>query len=131
MQISRRRDSLRSSLNSSSGCSFVMSPSSTTTQAIIAAAPLTVGRLPDELLAAWIASLHDPDARNDLRAVMQGISLLRGDSRDRLFPVGDAERLVRTLPRARLELIDDACTYDQIDRPQRLAELIGGLLASN
>jgi pimeloyl-ACP methyl ester carboxylesterase len=36
----------------------------------------------------------------------------------------DARRLARTLPAARLETIDDARTYVQLDQPQRLAELI-------
>jgi pimeloyl-ACP methyl ester carboxylesterase len=38
--------------------------------------------------------------------------------------VSDARRLARTLPHARLETIDDARTYVQVDQPQRLAELI-------
>jgi pimeloyl-ACP methyl ester carboxylesterase len=50
--------------------------------------------------------------------------LIAWGTRDRFFPVRDAERLAATLPHARLELIDDARTYVQIDQPRRLAELV-------
>jgi pimeloyl-ACP methyl ester carboxylesterase len=43
-------------------------------RAVMAAAPLTVRPLPDELLADWFAPLRDPRIRADLRAVLQGIS---------------------------------------------------------
>ncbi len=44
-------------------------------------------------------------------------ALIAWGTRDYFFPVRDAERLARTLPRARLELIHDARTYVQIDQP--------------
>jgi pimeloyl-ACP methyl ester carboxylesterase len=109
---------------------------------VLAAVPLTVRPLPDELLAGWFAPLCDPRIRADLRTVLRGISakhtlaaaerlakferpaLIAWGTRDRFFPVRDAERLARTLPRARLELIDGARTYVQIDQPQRLADLL-------
>jgi pimeloyl-ACP methyl ester carboxylesterase len=90
-------------------------------RAVMAAAPLTVRPLPDELLADWFAPLRDPRIRADLRAVLQGISpkhtlaaaerlatfdrpaLIAWGTRDRFFPVRDAERLAQTLPRARLD----------------------------
>ncbi|MDT5119200.1 MAG: hypothetical protein QOE30_4939 [Mycobacterium sp.] len=37
-------------------------------RAVMAVAPLTVRPVPDELLAAWFAPLHDPRIRADLRA---------------------------------------------------------------
>ena len=109
---------------------------------VLAAVPVTVRPLPDELLASWFAPLRDPRIRADLRNVLRGISakhtvaaaerlttfdrpaLIAWGTRDRFFPVRYAERLARTLPRARLELIDGARTYVQIDQPHRLAELI-------
>jgi pimeloyl-ACP methyl ester carboxylesterase len=113
-------------------------------RAVMAAAPVTVRPLPDELLAAWFAPLHDPRIRADLRSVLQGISphhtltaaerlrtfdrpaLIAWGTRDRFFPLSDAERLARTLPDARLETIDNARTFVQLDQPQRLAELVTG-----
>ena len=83
---------------------------------VMAAAPLTARPLPDELLAGWFAPLRNPRIRADLRAVLQGISPNH--------TLAAAERLAQTLPCARLELIDDARTYVQIDQPRRLAELI-------
>ena len=50
--------------------------------------------------------------------------------RDKFFPVADAQRLAQTLPDARLERIDNARTFVQLDDPGRLAELIGGFVAS-
>jgi pimeloyl-ACP methyl ester carboxylesterase len=111
-------------------------------RAVMAAAPLTVRPLPDELLAAWFAPLHDQHIRSDLRSVLQGISaehtlnaaerlrtfdrpaLIAWGNRDRFFPLRDAERLAQTLPCARLETIENARTYVQLDQPQRLADLL-------
>ena len=109
---------------------------------LMAAAPLTVRPLPDEMLADWFAPLRDRRIRSDLRAVLRGISpdhtlaaaerlraferpaLIAWGTRDRFFPLRDAVRLARTLPHARLETIDNARTYVQIDQPERLAELL-------
>nr|WP_281254407.1 alpha/beta hydrolase [Mycobacterium rhizamassiliense] len=111
-------------------------------RAALAAVPVTMRPLPDDLLASWFAPLGDRGVRADLRSVLQGISpeytlaaaerlktfdrpaLIAWGTRDRFFPVGDAERLARALPRARLEMIDNARTFVQIDQPQRLADLI-------
>jgi pimeloyl-ACP methyl ester carboxylesterase len=111
-------------------------------RATLAAAPLTMRPLPDQLLASWFEPLRDRHIRADVRAVLKGISprhtlaaaerltafdrpaLIAWGTRDRFFPVSDARRLARTLPHARLETIDDARTYVQVDQPQRLAELI-------
>ena len=51
-------------------------------------------------------------------------ALIAGATRDRLLRVRDAQRLAHTLPRAQLELIEDARTYVQIDQPAKLAELM-------
>jgi pimeloyl-ACP methyl ester carboxylesterase len=113
-------------------------------RAALAAAPLTMRPLPDQLLASWFEALHDPRIRADLRAVLRRISpehtltaaerlktfdhpaLIAWGTRDRFFPVSDTRRLAQTLPFARLETIDNARTYVQCDQPQRLAELIAG-----
>jgi pimeloyl-ACP methyl ester carboxylesterase len=112
--------------------------------AVMAAAPLTVQPLPDELLAGWFKPLRDKHIRTDLREVLRGISaqhtltaaerlksfdrpaLIAWGIRDRFFPLSDAERLARTLPNARLVAIDDARTFVQLDQPQQLAELVAG-----
>lgn len=111
-------------------------------RAALAAVPVTMRPLPDALLASWFEPLHDRRIRADLRAVLEGISprhtvsaaerlktferpaLIAWGTRDRFFPVSDARRLAATLPHARLETIDDARTYVQVDQPRRLAELI-------
>ncbi|MHA7663138.1 alpha/beta fold hydrolase [Mycolicibacterium sp. HS_4_1] len=111
-------------------------------RAALTVVPVTMRPLPDELLAAWFAPLHDHRIRADVRAVLQGISarhtldaadrlrhftgpaLIAWGARDRFFPLSDAARLTQTFPHARLEVIDDARTYIQLDQPQRLADLI-------
>lgn len=113
-------------------------------RAVLMAAPLTMRPLPDELLSAWFSSLHDSRVRADVRAVLQGISpkhtvaaaerlrtfdrpaLIAWGARDRLIPLRDAERLAETLPRSRLEFVENARTYVQFDQPQRLADLLLG-----
>jgi len=109
---------------------------------LLAAAPLTIQPLPDELPAAWFAPLRDRSIRIDLRAVLQGISakhtlaaaerlgsfdrpaLIAWGVRDRFFPLSDAERLAEILPCSRLEKIEGARTYVQFDQSQRLADLL-------
>ena len=108
----------------------------------LAAVPVTMRPLPDELLTGWFAALRDPRIRADLKAVLRGISpkhtlaaaqrlatydrptLIAWGTRDRLMRVRDAQRLANVIPNARLELIDDARTYVQIDQPRQLAELL-------
>jgi pimeloyl-ACP methyl ester carboxylesterase len=53
--------------------------------------------------------------------------LLAWGTDDRLFPIADAHRLAAVLPDARVEEIAGARTLPMIDRPERLAELIGEL----
>jgi pimeloyl-ACP methyl ester carboxylesterase len=50
--------------------------------------------------------------------------------RDRFFPFSDGERLAATLPQARVERIDNARTFVQLDTPERLAELIAAFMPS-
>jgi pimeloyl-ACP methyl ester carboxylesterase len=109
-------------------------------------APLTMDPVPDQLLKEWTSPLHDPGVRRDLVKAARGISpehtrqaaeQLRGFDRpaliawgmqDRFFPVADAERLAATLPRARLERIENARAFVQMDQPARLASLLRELV---
>jgi pimeloyl-ACP methyl ester carboxylesterase len=108
----------------------------------MALAPLTMEPIPDEMLKAWISPLKDAAVRRDLRKVAQGISpeytlaaaerlrsfdgtaLIVWGTRDKFFPLSDAERIEQLFSDARLETIDDARTFVQLDAPHRLAELI-------
>jgi pimeloyl-ACP methyl ester carboxylesterase len=117
-------------------------------KASMSLAPLTVEPVPDALLKDWISPLHDRGVRRDLVKVARGIApdvmlnaepglrhfdrpaLIVWGMRDKFFPVADAQRLAQTLPDARLERIEDARTFVQLDAPERLAELIGGFVAS-
>ncbi len=112
-------------------------------QATMSIAPLTVDPLPDELLKGWLEPLKDRGVRRDLVKVLRGIdpshtlaaaerlrdydrpALIAWGTRDRFFPFSDAERLAATLPQSRLERIENARTFAQLDAPDRLAELIG------
>ena len=51
-------------------------------------------------------------------------ALIAWGTRDRFFPLSDAERLARTLPCSELVTIENARTFVQLDQPQRLAELV-------
>jgi pimeloyl-ACP methyl ester carboxylesterase len=117
-------------------------------KASMSLAPLTVEPVPDALLKDWISPLHDRGVRRDLVKVASGIApdvmlnaepglrhfdrpaLIVWGMRDKFFPVADAQRLAQTLPDARLERIEDARTFVQLDAPERLAELIGGFVGS-
>jgi pimeloyl-ACP methyl ester carboxylesterase len=114
----------------------------------MALAPLTVERIPDELLKAWLAPLRDRRVRRDLVKVLRGISsehtlaaaerlrsfarpaLIIWGRRDAFFPFSDAERLVGLFPDARLERIEDARTFVQLDAPERVAELIAAFASA-
>lgn len=48
---------------------------------------------------------------------------------DRLFPRRDAERLVETIPRARLKWIEDSLAFSPLDQPAQVAQAIRGVLA--
>jgi pimeloyl-ACP methyl ester carboxylesterase len=106
------------------------------------AMPLTLHPIPDELVKTWVEPLRDPAIRRDVIKVIRGISpehtlgaverlrafpgqaLIIWGERDKFFPFSDAERLVVTLPHARLERIRDARTFVQLDAPDRVAELV-------
>lgn len=105
-------------------------------------APLTVDPVPDELLKAWVSPLRDSGVRRDAAKVMRAISpehtlgaverlrsftrpaLIVWGTRDAFFPISDAERLAALFPDGRLEKVDDARTFVQLDQPERLAQLV-------
>jgi pimeloyl-ACP methyl ester carboxylesterase len=109
-------------------------------------APLTVEPPPDELVKTWVAPLRARAIRRDVIKVLRGISpehtlraaeLLPGfggpvlivwGMRDPFFPISDAERLVALFGDARLERVENARTFVQMDAPDRLAALIAELL---
>jgi pimeloyl-ACP methyl ester carboxylesterase len=111
-------------------------------------APLTVEPLPDSLLEAWVSPLHDRRVRRDLVRVLRGISpeytieagrrlssfdrpaLILWGMRDKFFPFSDAERLAATLPDVRVEQLENARTFAQLDAPGRVAELIAAFASA-
>ena len=116
-------------------------------RATMALAPLTVEPVPDELLKSWLAPLRDRGVRRDLVRVLRRISpehtldaarrlaefdrpaLIVWGLRDPFFAFSDAERLAATLPDARLERIENARTFVQLDAPEQLAERIAAFVA--
>jgi pimeloyl-ACP methyl ester carboxylesterase len=90
-----------------------------------------------------LPSLEDAEVRADLVRVARGIdpchtiqagqrlaafdrpALIAWSSDDKFFPRADGERLARTIPGARFELVEGARTFSPEDRPEQLAELIG------
>jgi pimeloyl-ACP methyl ester carboxylesterase len=117
-------------------------------RATMSIAPLTVKPIPDELLKAWLAPLRDRRVRRDLVKVLRGISsehtlaaaerlrsfdrpaLIVWGMRDAFFPFSDAERLAGLFPNARLERVENARTFVQLDAPERVADLIGAFASA-
>ncbi len=104
---------------------------------------LTTDPIPDAVIVEWMSPLRDRRIRRDLRKVLLGMApepmlaaaqrlrdfdrpaLIVWGMHDVVFPREDAQRLADTLPNARLERIEDARTFVQVDQPERLARLIG------
>jgi pimeloyl-ACP methyl ester carboxylesterase len=112
--------------------------------------PFARGRIPDELVASWMApGLHDPGVRHDLRKVTIGLDkrhtlaaaeklrgsplpiLLAWAPGDRYFPISYAERLAGETGNARIVQIPEAKTFVPLDQPQRLAEAIAEFATSS
>ena len=116
-------------------------------RATMSIAPLTVEPIPDELLRSWLVPLRDPGVRRDLVHFLRAIdpqdtlaaaetlrhferpALLVWGLRDRFFPLTEAERLKAVLPKARLETVENARTFVQLDAPERVAEQVVGFAA--
>jgi pimeloyl-ACP methyl ester carboxylesterase len=108
----------------------------------LAVAPLTLEPVPDDLVRGWVAPLADSGVRRDLvkfcrevrpevtqRAAERfaefgGDVLLAWGVRDGFFELALGERLAAAFPHARLERIENARTFVQIDAPDELARLI-------
>lgn len=104
--------------------------------------PLTVEPVPDTMLKAWISPLRDRRVRRNLVQVVRGISpehtlqaaerlrgfqppaLIAWGMKDPFFAFSDAQRLASTLPHARLERIENARAFVQLDAPERLGALV-------
>jgi pimeloyl-ACP methyl ester carboxylesterase len=105
-------------------------------------APLTVIPIRDELVQSWVGPLRRRGVRRDALKVMRAIApehtlgavdglrrferpaIIVWGLRDVFFKVHDGERLVQTLPQARLETVDAARTFVQLDAPDRVAQLV-------
>ena len=75
----------------------------------------------------------DPELTQEAARALSGFDkpvLLAWGTDDRFFPLTLARRLADAIPDARLETIDGARTFPMIDRPDRLAELVGEFVAS-
>jgi pimeloyl-ACP methyl ester carboxylesterase len=113
-------------------------------RAAMSLAPLTIDPVPDDLLQSWVAPLRERGVRHDLVKVLRGISpaytteaaeklpafkrpvLIAWGTEDKFFPLSDAERLAALFDEARLERVEGARTFVQMDAPDRLAALIEG-----
>ncbi len=108
---------------------------------------LTKRRLPNAVSDHYVDPvIRDRRIREDARAFILGVDsadtlaaaeklpgfdrpvLLAWAPEDRFFPIAHAERLAELFPDARLERIEDSRTFVSEDQPQRLAELIAGLV---
>lgn len=105
---------------------------------------LTQAPIDDALVESWIApGARDPKIRRDLVKFMTGVSprvteeaaarfaevkvpvLVAWTPEDPSFPMRLADKLVATLPRATLSTIDRSYVFSALDRPDRVAELLG------
>lgn len=104
--------------------------------------------IPRELGDAWVRTVLDNrGSRRDAIKVLKGISkrelvetaaalekfdrpvLLAFAPQDRFFKISHAERMVRELPDARLERIEDSFAFAPLDQPARVAGLVAGFAA--
>jgi hypothetical protein len=98
----------------------------------------------DDLAREWLApAFSNKGVRQDLRRFTASLSgettrraaerlpgferpaLVAWSAEDAFVPVEDGERLAATIPGARLEVIEGARTFSMLDRPDRLAALVG------
>jgi pimeloyl-ACP methyl ester carboxylesterase len=104
---------------------------------------LTHHAIADEPSDSYVLpALRDADVRADLVRVSRGIdschtrqagerlkafdrpALIAWSADDKFFPREDGERLARTIPGARFELVQGARTFSPEDRPGQIADLI-------
>jgi pimeloyl-ACP methyl ester carboxylesterase len=105
-------------------------------------APLTVEPVPDDLVRGWVEPLRSPAIRRDLVKFCRQVRpeatvaaaerfsefdapvLIAWGTRDRFFELSLGERLASAFARSRLERIENARTFVQLDAPDVLARLI-------
>jgi pimeloyl-ACP methyl ester carboxylesterase len=111
--------------------------------------PFAKSKIPDDLIASWMApSLNDPAIKRDAAKVTAGMNkrytleaaeklsnselpvLLTWAPGDKFFPIKYAERLAQETPNARIVEIPDASTFVALDQPQRLADEIASFVES-
>ena len=104
----------------------------------------------DRLLERWTTPcFRDTGVRRDLRKFVSAVSphytqtaarqlrsfdrptLIVAAPQDRVFKLGNAQRLAAEIPNARLELIEDSRCFVQIDQPDRLTALIDSFVGDN
>lgn len=104
----------------------------------------------DELLERWmIPGLKNVAVRHDMRKFVSAVSprytqkaarqlrtflqptLVVAAPQDRVFKLGNAQRLAAEIPNAHLVLIEDSRCFVQIDQPDRLTELIDYFVSDN
>lgn len=113
-----------------------------------AVAPLVATKLDDGLVRSWTEPLRDAGVRRDLikflremspRDTLEAAERLPGFEapvvliwglRDKFFPLRDGERLRDAFPHARLEQVENARTFVQLDAPERVAELVAQAAAA-
>jgi pimeloyl-ACP methyl ester carboxylesterase len=78
-------------------------------------------------LLAGLDPAYTLDAATKLTAFDRPV-LIAWSENDRFFPPEHGERLAKLIPDARLEWVEGARTFSPEDRPERLAELIGGFV---
>jgi pimeloyl-ACP methyl ester carboxylesterase len=113
-------------------------------------APFARTKIPDQLIASWMAPAKtDSGVMRDAAKVTAGMNKrhtlaaaeqLRGSQLpillawapgDKYFPISYAERLAGEAGNAKLVRIEDAKTFVALDQPARLAEEIAGFAASS
>jgi pimeloyl-ACP methyl ester carboxylesterase len=112
--------------------------------------PFSKTRIPDELVASWMApALSDRGVKHDTKKVTVAMNkrytleaaeklsssdlpvLLTWAPGDKLFPISYAERLASTTPNARIVEIPNASTFVALDQPQRLADEIASFVEAS
>ena len=113
-------------------------------------APFAKTKIPDQLIASWMAAAkNDSGVMRDAAKVTAGMNkrytlaaaeklrdsqlpiLLTWAPGDKYFPISYAERLAGEAGNAKLVRIPDAKTFVALDQPQRLAEEIAEFAASS
>jgi pimeloyl-ACP methyl ester carboxylesterase len=114
--------------------------------------PTAYGRLTKRPLARalverWLGPTRDRAIGRDLAKFLRGVSadvtleaakklgaidvpvLVAWANEDPSFPTSLGERLAAAIPNAKLELVEDAWVFASLDRPDRVAELVGDFAA--